>query len=98
MKTICLECNKPRAEEYYVCSACSDIAEAGLSCKLCNALCWKKDDNVKILCQAYRLDPRWHCSNVAEYTTCDPMNGYVCVEHTCKCSRLIENHSGKISK
>ena len=92
MKTICLECNKPRAEENYVCPACSDIAEAGLPCKLCNSLCWKKDDNVKKLCQAYRLDLKWQCSNIATHTTCDPVGGVVCEEHTCRCSKLFDSN------
>lgn len=38
-------------------------------------------------CQHYDYSGRMLCTNWAEFTICDPLDGFVCNEHKCRCSK-----------
>lgn len=42
-------------------------------------------------CEAYNIYGST-CANVATHTTCDPVGGVVCEEHTCRCSKLFASN------
>lgn len=39
-----------------------------------------------------------HCDNVATHTTCDPIEGKVCADHRCRCSKPLAERPNRYSR